>query len=462
MRAFRIFAVIILLCLSVAVTSASAGSVWQENTSVTISTGTRAVKTVRVSLADPGIEIRPVLAGDRVGLTEPLSGMAARSGAVAAINGTFFRAYTDNQPQGTIQSNGVFHHLSSGAAVGFTESNRMIMDRLKPEIKGGINGSREWPNNWYAWSINSPRDDSDAIIIYTPSYRGGRTVPPSARSVVVRSGRVTDIVSGSADIPSDGYVIGFGPSCGEIAGRFSVGDTVEYSVNQGPGWDSVRNALSAGPLLLKNGEIVVDPAAEGMSDPKITSQKGARSFIGLKDGNTLVMGTTSPVTVRELAEITRALGLSEAMNLDGGASSGLYFNGGYITTPGRNLSNCLVVVRSIPVRLNGRKITGFEPYVIPPGVTMVPVRGLFENMGATVGWDGSRGTVTVNMGSVNIVMPVGSRSVSVNGKDVSIPAAVEIKNGRTYIPLRFVAESLGARVEWDENYGTVDIYTGRE
>lgn len=80
-----------------------------------------------------------------------------------------------------------------------------------------------------------------------------------------------------------------------------------------------------------------------MRDPKITSNSGARSLIGVNSSNQLVMATVPRATVRQLAEIARNMGLIQAMNLDGGASSGLYYGGKYLTSPGRSLSNCIVV-----------------------------------------------------------------------------------------------------------------------
>jgi len=462
MRALKILAASFLFLFSAMTGSGLAQSIWEESSEVEISTGVKAVRTVRVDLSDPGIEIRPVLAGGQVGLTSPLSEMASEVGAAAAINGTFFNAYSDNQPQGTVFINGSARHLADGSTVGFTENNGVLMDRLKVEIKGGINGSRQWPNSWYAWSVNSPKSDGEAIVIYTPEFAGGVSQPPNSRSVVVSGGVVTQIVQGSARIPSDGYVIGFGPGSLGDAGRFKPDDRVEYSVGLGYGWEGVKNAISAGPLLLKSGQVVLDFRADGMGDPKITSLKGARSFIGRTWNNVLVMGATPSATVWELAEITKALGLADAMNLDGGASSGLYLDGSYLTSPGRDLSNCLAVIKRVGVVVNDRRITGFSPYVAPPGVTMVPVRGVFEKVGADVSWDDFSQTVTVRMKSAVVVLKVGSSSGKVNGRTVQMVRPAEIKDGRTYIPLRFVAENLGGQVTWDQNSDVVYIKLGGE
>lgn len=55
--------------------------------------------------------------------------------------------------------------------------------------------------------------------------------------------------------------------------------------------------------------------------------------------------TTSSATIPELAKVMKQAGAYQAMNLDGGASSGLYYNGRYMTYPGRNISNALLIFK---------------------------------------------------------------------------------------------------------------------
>lgn len=65
--------------------------------------------------------------------------------------------------------------------------------------------------------------------------------------------------------------------------------------------------------------------------------------MGLDRSGNLILATVPDVTLRQLANIAHAMGLMEAMNGDGGASSGLYYAGQYLTTPGRNLADALTV-----------------------------------------------------------------------------------------------------------------------
>jgi tetratricopeptide (TPR) repeat protein len=88
---------------------------------------------------------------------------------------------------------------------------------------------------------------------------------------------------------------------------------------------------------------------------------------------------------------------------------------------------------------------------------MVPVRGVLEKMGAVVEWNQSTQSVSVKLGTNNVTLYVGSNTAMVNGVNKTMQYAAEITNDRTYIPLRFVSENLGAEVNWDESTYTVFI-----
>ncbi|MEK5395121.1 phosphodiester glycosidase family protein [Paenibacillus sp. FSL K6-2859] len=106
---------------------------------------------------------------------------------------------------------------------------------------------------------------------------------------------------------------------------------------------SMEGALQAGPRLLVNGKVSLNVVAEGFKDAKILTGGGARSALGLTRDHKLILLTTGGATIPQLAEMMKQAGAYQAMNLDGGASSGLYYNGKYLTTPGRQISNAIVV-----------------------------------------------------------------------------------------------------------------------
>jgi len=96
---------------------------------------------------------------------------------------------------------------------------------------------------------------------------------------------------------------------------------------------------------VKDGAIAVNPRAEGFRDPKILTLACQRSAVGITKAGELLLVTCPAVTIRQLAGVMRALGARDAMNLDGGASSGLFYQGKYLTTPGRDISNALLILK---------------------------------------------------------------------------------------------------------------------
>ncbi|MDN4493553.1 phosphodiester glycosidase family protein [Ureibacillus aquaedulcis] len=117
------------------------------------------------------------------------------------------------------------------------------------------------------------------------------------------------------------------------------GAKVKELYNQG----HVEEAIQVGPRLVTNGSITVNPISEGFTSHKILSSPGARSAVGILKNRQLIFVATSGATVEQLASIMKQLGATDAMNLDGGASSGLYANGKYLSTPGRNIAVALLV-----------------------------------------------------------------------------------------------------------------------
>ncbi len=89
-----------------------------------------------------------------------------------------------------------------------------------------------------------------------------------------------------------------------------------------------------------------------------------------------------------------------------------------------------------------------KPYVDDYGRTQVPVRAVAEMLDCDVDWNGDTKTATVTRDGGVITLKYGSDIMTVNDKPVQMDTSVIIKNDRTYIPIRFVAEALGLAVEW--------------
>jgi len=118
-----------------------------------------------------------------------------------------------------------------------------------------------------------------------------------------------------------------------------------------------------------------------------------------------------------------------------------------------------VIVNGTRLRFNGFNDT--EP-VIENGRTLVPMRKIFEALEADISWDGATNTVTATRLDKTISLSIGSNTAKLNGEDISLDVPASLINGRTMVPVRFVAESLDANVEWNETRKTVTITTKQE
>lgn len=103
---------------------------------------------------------------------------------------------------------------------------------------------------------------------------------------------------------------------------------------------TLRSLIGNGPALMIAGKNVANPAA---MDRKQATVKSFRGAIGWK-GTTLYLLIVRGATVPDAASVTQAMGLDYAMNLDGGGSTALVQNGGYIVGPGRNIPNAILLV----------------------------------------------------------------------------------------------------------------------
>ena len=118
--------------------------------------------------------------------------------------------------------------------------------------------------------------------------------------------------------------------------------------------------------------------------------------------------------------------------------------------------NGLALVLGNPVAFaNGRLalIDGENQNVVPlvvDGRTLVPVRFIAESYGADVGWDDDTQSVTITMPGANIALQIDSDEMTVNGNVITLDVPAQTMEGRTMIPFRAFAEAIGKQVFWDD------------
>ncbi len=131
-------------------------------------------------------------------------------------------------------------------------------------------------------------------------------------------------------------------------------------------------------------------------------------------------------------------------------SSSAGSNGSY-SSGGRGEVKVTQVGNTVMIFVNGEKVnfTDAQPYIDFSDRTVVPVRALAEFLGAYVDWNEATQRVTIYKDGTTIALTIGSRTIEVNGVESRMDTFAVTMNDRTYLPLRYVAEALGMTVLWE-------------
>ncbi|MBR2132828.1 MAG: copper amine oxidase N-terminal domain-containing protein [Oscillospiraceae bacterium] len=119
---------------------------------------------------------------------------------------------------------------------------------------------------------------------------------------------------------------------------------------------------------------------------------------------------------------------------------------------------------TLNVRVNGYEVNfpDAQPFVDENGRTMIPLRFATEALGAEVEWDSKTRTASISKNGITAKVSIGSDIVTVvkdgGSSQVTMDTTAVLKDGRTYVPIRYVAEALGAYVDYSAIYKTVGIY----
>lgn len=120
-----------------------------------------------------------------------------------------------------------------------------------------------------------------------------------------------------------------------------------------------------------------------------------------------------------------------------------------------------VLMMSTPVFAGNVEVNGNiidAQTVIVESRTLVPVRGVFEELGYTVDWDAETKTATLS-GAKTVVIQSGADTFTVDGNEVKPEVPQQIIEGRFMLPLRAIGEAIGAEVDWEAETKTVIIKT---
>jgi len=284
-----------------------------------------------------GLAVQPSLGNGDVKGMATISGIAAREGALAAVNGTFFAP--NGVLIGLLKLNGeiVSTVPQTRAALGIFPGGKLKIGQISYSgavAVPGLSGSRTIP----IAGVNRERGP-DELIVYNRHYGPSTGTNEHGLEAVVRDGKVVALGQGNTPIPPDGVVVSaHGQAAAALAG-LKPGDSLKVQQSLSDGWDDAVCVLGAGPLLVKDGDIFVAAEAEEFG-PDVARGRAPRTAAGLTaDGRLLLVVVDGRqkisigMTLPEMARFMRKLGAVQAMNLDGGGSSEMVVAGQVVNSP---------------------------------------------------------------------------------------------------------------------------------
>ncbi|MBV8671007.1 MAG: copper amine oxidase N-terminal domain-containing protein [Candidatus Eremiobacteraeota bacterium] len=116
------------------------------------------------------------------------------------------------------------------------------------------------------------------------------------------------------------------------------------------------------------------------------------------------------------------------------------------------------LAQTVAVVVNGQTVQFDQPPVERSGRVFVPLRGVFERLGASVVYD--NGVINATGNGRTVQLRIGSTQATVDGQPQTIDVAPFLIGSRTLVPIRFISQSLGANVDWNNGTNTVTISSG--
>jgi len=280
---------------------------------------------VEVNTSDPHVRVDAVAAqGER----ERVAAMVERTGAVCGVNGGFFLDST--RPVGLVKVDNQVRSMPiwGRTAVAFPGNGQPILGNpagvWRMTLPDGT--TRDLPD-WMDASIlpQSPTAavQSGATFAQTPANPGGVTA-------IIRDGKVVARPTDATPLtPGDVAIRLRGDEAKALDGVLVVGAAVTMTPVLTPAWTEYIGAVGAGPRLLRDGEVEITADAERIPGD-IRNGRAARTALGLTaDGRMLLLVAEAPkpfdtgMTLEEIANLLKAHGALQAINLDGGGSSNL-------------------------------------------------------------------------------------------------------------------------------------------
>ncbi len=130
-----------------------------------------------------------------------------------------------------------------------------------------------------------------------------------------------------------------------------------------------------------------------------------------------------------------------------------------LAAPTEPASAALPLGGTIPILIDGTALTCDVPPLLENGRVLVPMRAIFEALGANLVWDANNQIAQATRGDTVVTLQLGSNTANINYQPVLLDAMPQVMTDRILVPLRFVSEALGAEVIWHDDSRSVEITT---
>ncbi len=258
----------------------------------------------------------------------PVVQTAANVGAVAGVNASFFNSKL-RIPMGAYVEGGelLASPILNRGSLGLLPDGTARLERLN------LNAFALGPNGLKTplQLVNQPRMSLSQTVLYTPLWGPESPIADeNTLALLVHEGLLTEIKSnGSLPLQGDDWVI-FGPKTTLAAWLDQLPRTeVQVQLGTTPDWSNMEHIVAGGPLLVKRGKVVMNLETEGFKSLP-ANERTSRTVVGITPEGVvklIVVERPTGLSLPALANLMQGMGLSEALNLDGGSSSQMVVQG---------------------------------------------------------------------------------------------------------------------------------------
>ena len=297
----------------------------------TIKVGVKPIQVFRAGgdLSGLGMTLKPLAKTEQQQGLRFLPQLSQPAGALVAVNGGFFNRI-NQLPLGALKRQGVWLSgpILNRGVIAWGSSGELQFGRLRLDQTLQVNNGRRWDIN----TINSGFVQK-GLSLYTPAWGPRyRALSGEEEALLIRGGRVEETfdqtnLQRGISIPQDAELVvarGRTPLPARPGDQILVKSRSSSSLAQHP------NVLGGGPLLIKNGRVVLNGRQEGFS-PGFMSLAAPRTVVAQGQSGQWLMtlrgASGSDPTLVETALAAQQLGLRDALNMDGGSSTTLVVAG---------------------------------------------------------------------------------------------------------------------------------------